>query len=252
MPQPTPKLPTLLVDPADLAPIAIVVGDPERARRLANRLDDVRAVGANREYFTWTGTAEGRAISVSSHGVGAAGANICFVELLKGGVRAFLRAGTCGAIRPGIEDGELIVATAAVREDGVSDHLVPPGFPAVADREMTGTLVRLAAESGRPAREGIVVTEANFYPGPRPARWRRYRELGPLAVEMEMSSLFVVAALNGARAAGILTVDGNLADDRDPDMSDYDPHRQVVAEGVERMLDLAVAAAAAHAEAGPA
>ena len=57
---------------------------------------------------------------------------------------------------------------------------------------------------------------------------------------MELSSLFVVASMRGARAAGILAVDGNLVDERDPDMSDYDPHREVVTAGVARMLDIVV------------
>ena len=77
-----------------------------------------------------------------------------------------------------------------------------------------------------------------------PPRWRRYTDYGAIAVEMELASLFVVASMHGARAAGILAVDGNLVTERNPDMSDYDPHREVVASGVAKMLDIAVEAAA--------
>lgn len=146
-----------------------------------------------------------------------------------------------------MRDGELIVATAAVREDAVSDHLIPPGYPAVADPAASEALRAAARRANVRVREGMVVTEANFYPGSAPPRWQRYRGYGPLAVEMELSSLYVLAAMNGARAGGILTVDGNLVEERSADMSDYDPHRNVVKEGVDRMLALTVDAAAALA-----
>lgn len=238
------RLPILCVPSAALTPVAIVVGDPERAARTADLLDDPERLGANREYVTFSGTRGGVRLTVASHGVGAAGANVCFAELLRGGVRTFLRAGTCGAIAEGVRDGELIVATAAVREDAVSDHFIPPGYPAVADPAASEALRAAARRANVRVREGMVVTEANFYPGSAPPRWQRYRGYGPLAVEMELSSLYVLAAMNGARAGGILTVDGNLVEERSADMSDYDPHRNVVKEGVDRMLALTVDAAA--------
>ncbi len=243
----TSRLPILCVPTAALAPVAIVVGDPARAERVAGLLEGAERVGVNREYVTYTGTRDGERVTVASHGVGAAGANVCFAELLRGGVRTLLRAGTCGAITEGVRDGELIIATSAVREDAVSDHLIPAGYPAAAHPAVTEALRAAARGSGIAVREGMIVTEANFYPGSEPPRWQRYRGYGPLAVEMELSSLYVLAAMNGARAGGILAVDGNLVDTRRADMSDYDPHREVVRDGVARMLDVVVRAAAALA-----
>ncbi len=242
-------LPTLLVDPEELTSVAIVVGDPKRARDAATRLSDAREIGSNREYVTLSGSFEGHRIVVVSHGVGAAGANVCFTELIRGGVTTFIRAGSCGAIREGIADGELILASAAVREDAVSEHLIPLPYPAVPDRGLNSDLARVAASRGTALNEGLVVTEANFYPGSQPPRWRRYTDYGAIAVEMELASLFVVASMNGAKAAGILAVDGNLVTERDPEMSDYDPHREIVAKGVSAMLDIAVEAAAHAARA---
>jgi uridine phosphorylase len=237
-------LPVLCVRPADLTPVAIVVGDPDRARAAASLLDDVRETASNREYLTLTGTRDGRRLTVVSHGVGAPGAAICFEELIRGGVVTLLRAGTCGAIREGIHDGDTVIATAAVREDGMCEQLIAPPYPAVADRRVTAALASAADDAGRPFDEGLVVTEAVFYPGAYPPRWRNYAPFGALAVEMEMSTLYVIAAMRGARAGGILTVDGNLVEERDADMSDYDPHRAVVADGVAAMLEVAVDAAA--------
>lgn len=59
---------------------------------------------------------------VASHGVGAPGAILLFQELAEAGVRTIIRFGTAGAIRPGIADGDLVIAEAAVRDDGVTGH----------------------------------------------------------------------------------------------------------------------------------
>lgn len=238
------RLPILRVCPIDLTDVAIVVGDPARARMAASLLNDAEEIGNNREYLTLRGTRGGVSLVICSHGVGASGAGICFSELLRGGVRTLVRAGTCGAIVEGVGAGDLIVATSAVREDGASDHLIGGPYPAVADRHVSAALSSAAHSAATPVREGMVVTEANFYPGALPPRWQSYRGYGPVAVEMEMATLFVLATMNGARAGGILTVDGNLVETREPDMSDYDPHDDDVADGVAAMLAIALDAAA--------
>ncbi|MFV1988574.1 MAG: purine-nucleoside phosphorylase [Gemmatimonadota bacterium] len=240
---PDSTLAILRVASGDLAPVAIVVGDPDRARAAAALLDDSVEIGSNREYVTLAGSRDGVRLVVASHGVGASGANVCFAELFRGGVRTVVRAGTCGGIVEGIDDGDVLVVGAAVREDGASDQLISPGYPAVAHRDVVEALVRSSDRRGVAYREGLVVTEATFYPGAFAPRWQAYTDYGALAVEMEMSSLFVVASMHGVRAGGILVVDGNLVETRNPDMSDYDPNRQVVREAVDRMLEIAVDAA---------
>ena len=80
-------LPLIKVQARDLTPCALVVGDPDRVRDAAARMGDVREIGNNREYLTVTGTYAGQRLTVASHGIGAGGANVCFMELLKGGVR---------------------------------------------------------------------------------------------------------------------------------------------------------------------
>jgi uridine phosphorylase len=65
------------------------------------------------------------------------------------------------------------------------------------------------------------------------------RRIGAIAVEMELSALLVMAGLRGLRAGGILTSDGNPT--RTP-AGEYDPHRQVVAEGVDASVQVALSA----------
>lgn len=239
-------LPLMKVQARDLTPYALLVGDPNRVRDAAALMRDVREIGNNREYLTITGTCAGQRLTVASHGIGAGGANVCFMELLKGGVRVLIRAGTCGAMHSEIDEGDLIIATGAVREDAATDHLMPLAYPAVADRQVVSALVQAARQHGYDdPHVGLLVSQANFYPSDMlPAPWERYVGHGVLAVEMELSALLVVAHMSGAQAGGIATTDGNLVRGSDPGMNGYDPHREVVSRGKQAMLQIALEALA--------
>jgi len=238
-------LPLIGVRAGDVPASIVVVGDPARAEHLAGRLDEARLVGSNREYRLFTGLHRGVTVGVASHGVGSAGAGICFEELCRGGARRLIRAGTCGGLQPGIADGSLVVATGAVREDGLTPKLVPLGYPALASVDVVAALRRAAAEAGVTTVEGVVLTSDVFYPhdvlGSPLATWAA---AGAVAVEMEVAALLVVAALHGAQAGAILAVDGNPLAEGDTDMSGYDPHRQVVRDAVEAMIAIAIDVAA--------
>lgn len=238
-------LPILAVRAGQIPERVLVVGDPARAERIAGLLDGGREVARNREYVTFVGRHAGEEIGVVSHGVGSAGATVCFEELCRAGARRLIRAGTAGGMQPAIRDGAVVVARGAVRAEGTTAHLVPVGFPAVADVDVVVALREAAAARQRPITEGIVLTNDVFYPhdvlGSDLAMWQR---AGVVAVEMECAALLVTAALHGAAAGAILAVDGNPLAEGDEDMSGYDPHRSVVVEAVDQMIAVALDAVA--------
>ncbi len=233
-------LPVLRVLPSQLTPSALVVGDPARAEEAAALLDGPTRLAVSREYTTYAGTFAGVPITVCSHGVGSPGARICFEELARGGVRRIIRAGTCGALQPDIADGELVLATAAVRDEGTTPRLLPLAVPAVADLAVLSALQREVSRRDLHARRGVVHTTDTFYPSPvTPSDLAAWQAGGALAVEMELSALLITAALHGIAAGGIFTVDGNVTKSA-PDMSDYDPYRDVVLRGKALMLEIAL------------
>lgn len=239
-------LPVLRARPCDLASHALVVGDPERALEIAQRLDHAEEVGSYREYRTFTGEYCGKRISVASHGVGAGGACVCFEELFRAGVRVALRAGTCAALTEDIADGDLVISTAAIRQDGTTAALVSLAFPAVADWRVVDTLQATAQAHGVQVHAGITLTDATLYPGLLPTSLPLWAKAGALCVDMEMAALFVMASLHGAWAGGIMTSDRNLAHalkvGGDLAASPYEPHREVVARGVQTMITIALEA----------
>jgi uridine phosphorylase len=238
------RTPTLRVLPSEVASRALVVGDPQRVLEAAQYLQNVKEMGFFREYRTLTGEYGGKRITISSHGVGGAGANLCFHELFRCGVRYIVRAGTCGAMLKGIKDGDVIIGTAAIREDGASEHMAPMSYPAAADRFVTEALMQSAHAFGvAKTHEGLVLTQGYFYPGILLSETEYWLKTGLVScVEMEYATLLVMAGLHGVKAGGIFTSDGNLTEEANPDT--YDPHRTVVDEGKKKMLQIALKALA--------
>lgn len=223
-------LPLLQAPVSAIAPAALVVGDPARAERAADLLDGAREVGRNREYLTFTGRYADQLVTISSHGVGSAGAAVCIEELLRAGVRRIIRAGTAGGLQPEVTDGDLVLATAAVRDEGTSVRLVPAEYPAVADPGVVAALAE--AVGGARVHRGVVLTSDLFYPMPMlGSSLQRWADAGVLAVEMELSVLLVLAGLRGVAAGGVFAIDGNPV--AAADMTDYAPHRDIVREAAD-------------------
>lgn len=242
-------LPILRIPRGTVTPYVLTVGDPDRAAHVAERLDDAREVGRYREYRSFQGSWHGLPLTVTSHGVGGAGAAVAFEELIQGGARTIIRLGTAGSALPDIKSGDLLIATGAVREDGLSAQLLPLSYPAISDIAVTQALIDAArAHPGVRFGVGVILTKAAFYPGALDGSSGVWERVPIVGVEMELASLLAVAALRGARAGGIFTVDGNPADD-EASIYDYNPHRPVVDAGKERMIDIGLDAISRLADA---
>jgi uridine phosphorylase len=202
------KLVPIIDIPYEIPPRVLVCGDPVRAERIANRLDAVQVVAKSREYWTFSGTYRGIPVAVSSHGVGAAGAHVSFEGLILAGAQIIIRVGTCGTLQPSIPQGALIIATAACREEGVTQQLIPLSYPAVASLEVVQAMLDAAAETGAIYCVGIVSTGGIFYKGLLPTNNRLMAAAGCLAFENEAAMLFVTCSLKGVKAGCVVVADG--------------------------------------------
>lgn len=232
-------LPVTKIPRSGLPEYSLVCGDPRRAARIAKLFENSREIGNNREYVTYRGTWKGIDLTVSSHGVGGPGAICMFEELVMAGSRTIIRVGTCGGLTDAIEDGDLIIATGGVREDGVTDQLVPLAYPALSTPEVVVALQQSAQATGHTWHRGIIWTKALFFPGVMPTAAEAYLKAGVIAVEMELTALLVMAGVRGIRAGGILVSDGNAASNEN---KEYNPHRSVVEEGVGKSIEVALGA----------
>src|ERR687883_942652 len=193
-------------EPGDYAEACLLPGDPLRARYIAETyLDGAEQRNSERGMLGYTGTFEGRPVSVQATGMGCPSAAIVVEELAQLGVKRMLRIGTCGGLQPDLQLGDLIVAVSAVAADSTAQHLVREPHAPTADWELVHGAVHAAKELGKPIRVGAIASTDTFY-DPDPERHRRWSKRGILAVEMEAAALFTVAALRGVQAGCLLTV----------------------------------------------
>lgn len=234
-------LPHLGVRPGEVAPVALLCGSPGRVERISRRLDDNRSFGGDRGFPVFTGAYNGRPVSVASSGMGCPSVAVAVEELAQAGARTFLRLGSCASLHPAAPIGSLLLATAAVRDEGTSPYYAPASLPAVADHQLTQHLHETAGDLGLAHRLGVIRSTDSFYEGERKReiidRWRR---LGVLAFEMESAALFTVAAAFELRAATLLVPGSNLVTGTSTYRGDdLDAYRQ----GVDRMIELGLEAA---------
>lgn len=141
----------------------------------------------------------------------------------------------------------MFIATGAVRNDGVTDRLVPAAYPATASVEAVTALEKSCAkEEGLNHTTGVMLTEGCFYDGPIGNQHQMWAKAGVLGIEMEASVLFVIGGIRGIKTGGIFNVDNyifaRLEEGAGADA--YLPHREVVIKGNERMCRLAIEAVA--------
>ena len=194
-------------EPGDYAEACLLPGDPLRAKYVAETfLEGVEQRNAERGMLGYTGTYQGRPVSIQSTGMGCPSAGIVIHELIELGCKRLLRIGTCGGLQPDLALGDLIVAISAVPQDQTAVHLVggEPHAP-TADWELVHSAVHSAKELGRRVRVGPIVSSDVFY-DPDTDRARRWSERGILGVEMEAAVLFTLGALRKVQAGCLLTV----------------------------------------------
>ncbi|GAC1438582.1 MAG: purine-nucleoside phosphorylase [Solirubrobacteraceae bacterium] len=195
-------MPIHLHPTAPLAERVLLPGDPGRALALAQSLlGEPRMFNHNRGLWGYTGeAADGAALTIQSTGMGGPSAAIVLEELIGLGARRFVRVGTCGAVDPRLQLGELVIAERVHALDGTSRAL-GAGSDLDPDAALTAALRRGSPD----ARRGLVVCGDVFYGElpPLPA--------GALALEMESAALLAVGRRRGVAVACVLAVSDLLA-----------------------------------------
>jgi uridine phosphorylase len=202
--------------PGDVGDVVLLPGDPGRVEPIARLLDKPRLIARNREFTTYTGELGGRLVSVCSTGIGSPSTAIAVEELAAIGATTFIRVGTTGSIQKGVHFSDLVIATAAVRDEGTTPSYAPLSYPAVADFELATAMVAAAKVANQRAHAGIVRSHDALYTDLHARRMPRREELElalqvwnrahVLANDMETSTIFVICALRRLRGGSVLSV----------------------------------------------
>lgn len=237
------KQPHLLVEEGQLPDIALLPGDPGRVHRIAEHTTNSEVLAENREYTIVRAEYDNRKIAICSTGIGSPSAAIAVEELAAVGVETFIRVGTTGALQPGIEIGDMVVATGAAKDEGTTKRYEDVAIPAVPDFQVLHALVSAASDRDQPVHIGPVTTDDAFY-----AETEHYvtnwEAAGLLAVEMEAAAIFTLARRKGLAAGAICTVDGNLIEGTQKGETDAEELPAKAKNNVGRAIDIALTAAA--------
>ena len=197
----------------DFARTVLMPGDPLRAKFIAETfLESPRLVTDVRGMLGYTGTYQGRPVSVMGSGMGMPSIGIYSYELYtQYGVDNIIRIGSAGSYTPKAKLFDVLLSTGAysesnyaVTQSGDTDEIQRPS------EALNEALRRSAAAQNIPLIEGVIHSADVFYREPsdeKPAYWERLRdEKGCLAVEMESFALFHNAKVLGKHAACLLTI----------------------------------------------
>ena len=232
----------LRAEPGDYAPAVLCPGDPRRAAYIAETCFDpgARCVNEERGMLGFTGTFEGRPLSVQATGMGCPSAAIAFEELIQLGATRLIRVGTCGGLQPAMRMADTVIAVAATPEDRtVFTYTNGEPHAPTASWSLVDSALRLARERGASVHVGPIVSSAVFY-DPDTTRPLRWRQRGHLGIEMEAAVLYTIAAIRGIEALTILTVSDIIGETGSTRISDED-----LARGVDDMMRLACRVATA-------
>jgi purine-nucleoside phosphorylase len=198
--------------PGEVAPTVLMPGDPLRARWIAEtHLEDARCYSEVRGMLGYTGTWRGQPVSVQGSGMGLPSISIYLNELFTGyDVQRVVRVGSCGAMSPALALRDLVIASGACT-DSSANRLRFQGldYAPVADFELLRRAYDAAAAHRARATVGLVFSSDSFY-HPRPELVAQLSDYGVLAVEMEASALYTLAAKHGRQALAICTVSDHV------------------------------------------
>jgi len=192
----------------DFAETVLMPGDPLRAQALAkNYLHDVRQINSVRNMLGFTGTFNGKPVSIMGSGMGMPSISIYAHELFDYyGVKQIIRVGTCGGLLADMQVGDLVLASAASTDSAMNRQRFSDwDFSAAADFDLLSRVHDLAVKKGLKIRTGNVFASDWFY-HPDEAFIENVQKMGILALDMESAALYALAQQHGRRALTILSV----------------------------------------------
>lgn len=198
--------------PGEIAPAILLAGDPLRARHVAETmLEDAKPYNEIRGMLGFTGFYQGVRVSVQGTGIGMPSIALYATELIgEYGVKHLIRIGSCGAMQPGLQLRDVVLAMSASTDSNMNRRaLGDVDFAPTADFQLLQRAWNVARREKIPVHVGSVLSTDTFY-DTRPGGWRLWAEYGLLAVEMETAALYTIAAKRRVHALTLLTVSDHV------------------------------------------
>ena len=200
--------------PGEIAQGILLPGDPMRAKYIAqNFFGDAVQFNNVRGMLGYTGTYEGKRVSVMGTGMGIPSISIYVNELMSFySVKTAIRIGTCGSMNKGLHIKDVLFAQGTCTDSDFNHHAFSGAtYCPTSDFELLRYAVKTARGMGISPKVGIVLSSDVFYQeellAQRNELWMKY---GVMAAEMESAALLTIAKKYDARALGIMTVSDSI------------------------------------------
>lgn len=195
-----------------IAETILLPGDPLRAKYIAETyLENAEPYNHVRGMLGYTGTYKGKRISVQGTGMGIPSISIYVNELIRDyGVKNLIRVGTCGGIQKDIHVRDVVLAMSATTDSAIN-HLTFPNidFAPTADFGLLHKAYSIGERMGTSMGVGSILSADAFYRDSMDLM-KKLAGYGVLAVEMETTALYTLAAKYGVHALTILTVSDHV------------------------------------------
>jgi len=195
----------------EIAETVIMAGDPLRAKLMAERfLDNPVQFNNVRGMLGFTGTHNGKRVSVMGHGMGIPSIGIYTYELFNFyDVKTIIRVGSAGSLNKDLHIGDLVLAMGSCTDSNYARQFELPGtFAPIADFSLLRSAADACDKFGYSYKVGNVFSSDVFYgENPHNDKWMK---MGVLAIEMEAPALYMNAARAGKRALVICTISDHL------------------------------------------
>ena len=213
---PTMSVPTPHINAkvGDFAKTVLMPGDPLRAKFIAeNFLTDAVLVNNVRGIHSYTGTYNGKRVSVMASGMGMPSIGIYSYELFNFfDVDNIIRIGSAGAISTDLKLRDIVIAMSASYNSSYAKQFDLPGtYAPTASYSLLKKAVDEAEKMGLSYKVGNILSNDLFYDDSM--RTLEWQKMGVLAVEMESAALYMNAARAKKNALCICTISDCLFSD---------------------------------------
>lgn len=196
----------------EIAKTILLPGDPLRAKFIAdNFLEDVTTFNTVRNAFGFTGTYNGKRISVMGTGMGMPSIGIYSYELIHFyGVENLIRIGSAGSFQENVKIRDIVFGISASTDSNFANQFNCPGTIApTCSYELLSKATKIAEEKGYKYNAGNILSSDVFY-GDDVNSWKDWQKMGVMCVEMEAAALYLNAQRAGVNALCMLTISDSL------------------------------------------
>lgn len=196
----------------EIAETILLPGDPLRAKWIAETfLKDPECYNEVRGMLGFTGTFNGRPVSVQGTGMGIPSTLIYCHELINHyGVQNLIRVGSAGSYNPDVVLRDIVIAMSASSTSGINNsRFINADYAPTANFDLFMRAALYARENYIAIKAGNVLSSDEFYEDD-PEAYKKWADFGVLCVEMETAGLYTIAAKHKVNALSILTISDSL------------------------------------------